>query len=242
MEIRLNKYLATAGIASRRKCDEYILAGKIKVNGEIVTQLGTKIVEGKDTVEFENTPILIVEKKIYILLNKPAGIVTTVQDEHNRNTVVDIIPIEERIYPVGRLDFNTTGALLLTNDGNLSHRLMHPSYEINKTYNVLLDRIITARDLYHIQHGIDLDGKKTHPCKAEQIRVYDNCSVIAMTIHEGRNRQIRRMFEAIGYDVQELDRVVYANLSLHGLKRGEWRYLNSNELDELKDLVNYAKI
>ncbi|MFC2089070.1 pseudouridine synthase [Calditrichota bacterium] len=239
MEIRLNKFLATAGIASRRKCDEHISSGKVKVNGKIVTKLGIKVDPENDSIEFENTLINIIQKKIYILLNKPTAVVTTVKDELNRNTVLDLIPISERIYPVGRLDYESSGALLLTNDGNLSHRLAHPSYEVNKIYHVLLDRVISAKDLYHFEHGILLDNKKTYPCKASQIRVYDNCSLLSINIHEGRNRQIRKMFEAIGYEVQELNRVVFANLDLHGLKQGEWRYLTKKELAEIKLLVNY---
>lgn len=239
MQLRLNKFLANAGIASRRKCDVFISEGKVKVNGIVVTKLGTKVDPENDRIEFDNRPVNIFEKKIYILLNKPTGIVTTVKDELNRNTVLDLIPVSERIYPVGRLDYDSSGVLLLTNDGKLSHRLTHPSYEIQKIYHVLLDRVIRAKDLYHFEHGIILDNKKTYPCKATQVRIYDNCSLLRIDIHEGRNRQIRRMFEAIGYEVQELNRIAFANLDLHGLKPGEWRYLTKKELDELKQLVDY---
>jgi len=238
MQIRLNKYLASAGIASRRKCDELIASGKVKVNGEIATKLGLRIDDDNDEVEYEGTIVYPVEKKIYLALNKPVGFVSTLKDEHDRKTVIDLLPIEERVFPVGRLDYDSTGVLLLTNDGPLSHRLTHPSYEIEKTYYVLLDKIITARDLYHIEHGIILDGKKTHPCKASQVRVYDNCSLLSISIHEGRNRQIRRMFEALEYEVQELDRIRFANIDLTGLKRGEWRHLTNNEISKIKQIVN----
>jgi len=237
MQIRLNKYLASAGIASRRKCDDLITSGKVKVNGEVITKLGLRIDEGQDEVEFEGTVIYPVEKKLYIVINKPVRFVSTVKDEHDRKTIIDLLPIEERIFPVGRLDYDSTGVLLLTNDGPLSHRLTHPSFEIEKTYYVLLDKVITAKDLYHIEHGIILDGKKTHPCKASQVRVYDNCSLLSISIHEGRNRQIRRMFEALEYEVQELDRIRFANIDLTGLKRGEWRHLTKNEISEIKRIV-----
>jgi len=237
MQIRLNKYLASAGIASRRKCDDLITSRKVKVNGEVITKLGLRIDSEQDEVEFEGTVVYPVEKKLYIVINKPVGFVSTVKDEHDRKTVIDLLPIEERIFPVGRLDYDSTGVLLLTNDGPLSHRLTHPSYEIEKTYYVLLDKVITAKDLYHIEHGIMLDGKKTHSCKASQVRVYDNCSLLSISIHEGRNRQIRRMFEALEYEVQELDRIRFANIDLTGLKRGEWRHLSNNEISKLKQTV-----
>jgi len=237
MQIRLNKFLASAGVASRRKCDDLIDAGRIKVNREITTKLGLRIDDEKDEVEYDGTVVYPVEKKIYIIVNKPAGFVSTVKDEHDRKTVIDLLPISERIFPVGRLDYESTGVLLLTNDGPLSHRLTHPSYEIDKIYHALLDKVITPKDLYHIEHGIMLDNKKTHPCKASQVRVYDNCSLLSISIHEGRNRQIRRMFEELEYEVQELDRIRFANIDLSGLKRGEWRHLTKKEIAELKQIV-----
>jgi len=236
--IRLNKFLASAGVASRRKCDELITAGKIKVNGNVTTTLGLQVDDVKDEVEFEGTVVYPVEKKIYIVINKPVGFVSTVKDEHDRKTVIDLIPISERIFPVGRLDYDTSGVIILTNDGPLSHRLAHPSYEIEKIYYVLLDKVVSPKDFYNIEHGIMLDNKKTHPCKVSQIRVYDNCSLLSISIHEGRNRQIRRMFESLDYEVQELDRVQFANINLTGLKRGEWRYLTKKEITELKKIVD----
>ena len=237
MQIRLNKFLASAGVASRRKCDDLIDAGKIKVNGEVTTKLGLRIDDENDEVEYDGTVVYPVQKKIYIVVNKPAGIVSTIKDEHDRKTVIDLLPITERIFPVGRLDYDSTGVLLLTNDGPLSHRLTHPSYEIDKIYHALLDKVITPKDLHHIEHGILLDNKKTHPCKASQVRVYDNCSLLSISIHEGRNRQIRRMFEELDYEVQELDRIRFANIDLSGLKRGEWRHLTKKEIAELLQIV-----
>ena len=239
MQIRLNKFLASAGVASRRKCDDLIASGKVKVNGEVITKLGLRIDVENDEVEFESTEVYPVEKKIYDVVNKLFVFLSNVKYEHDRKTVIDLLPITERVFPVGRLDYESTGVLLLTNDGPLSHRLTHPSYEIDKTYHALLDKVITPKDLYHIEHGIMLDNKKTHPCKASQVRVYDNCSLLSISIHEGRNRQIRRMFEALEYEVQELDRIRFANIDLSGLKRGEWRHLSKNELSELKEIVEF---
>jgi 23S rRNA pseudouridine2605 synthase len=239
MMIRLNKFLASAGVASRRKCDELITAGKVKVNGNVTTTLGLQVDAEKDEVEFEDTVVYPVEKKVYFVVNKPVGFVSTVKDELNRKTVIDLIPGTERIFPVGRLDYDSSGVLILTNDGPLSHRLTHPSYEIDKTYHVLLDKVISPRDLYHVEHGIMLDGKKTHPCKVSQVRIYDNCSLLSISIHEGRNRQIRRMFESLEYEVQDLDRIQFANIDLHGLKRGEWRKLTNKEIIEIKKIVGF---
>ena len=232
--IRLNKFLASAGIASRRKCDDLILAGKVKVNGKIITQLGVRIEEDIDKVEFEGKPLFHKKESIYIILNKPKNVITTAKDQHDRNTVVDLIPIKDRIFPVGRLDYDSTGLLILTNDGDLSHSLIHPKFKIKKTYHVLLNRVLRPVDKYKFEHGIMLEGKKTIPCKVSEIRVVDNCSLLDIEITEGRNRQIRRMFEILGYKVEKLDRIAFANLSLTGLQRSEWRYLTQKEIDTLK--------
>lgn len=235
--IRLNKYLASAGIASRRKCDDYILEGRIKVNGEIVTQLGSRINEDSDQVLFDGEPVRPEIDKKYIILNKPKGVVTTADDPFERNTVIDLIPIKQRIFPVGRLDYDTTGLLLLTNDGPLTNKLIHPKYKIEKIYLVLLNKIIRPVSLYHLKKGIDLDGKKTAPCKISEIRIIDNCSFLEVVLFEGRNRQIRRMFEAEGYEVVELDRIAFGPLTLTGLSRGSWRYLKKSELTDLKECL-----
>jgi pseudouridine synthase len=232
--MRLNKFLASAGIGSRRKCDDYIVQGKITVNGEVVKQLGVKIDEFKDTVAFDGKEVKLEKNLLYIILNKPKGIITSASDEHDRNTVLDLIPLNDRLFPVGRLDQDTTGLVLLTNDGELANQLIHPKFKFPKTYHVLLNKIVHPKDIYHFERGILLDDKKTAPCKLSEIRIIDNCSFLEIILHEGRKRQIRRMFDELGYEVVELDRIGFGSLTLAGLKRGEWRYLNKNEIAELK--------
>lgn len=237
--MRLNKFLAAAGIGSRRKCDDFITDGKVSVNGEIVQKLGVRIDEFNDKISFEGKDVKVEKNLIYVVLNKPKGIITSASDEFDRNTVVDLIPIEERVFPVGRLDQDTTGLLLLTNDGELTNRLIHPKFKIPKTYHVLLDKIIQPKDIYHFERGIILDEKKTAPCKLSEIRIIDNCSFLEVILFEGRKRQIRSMFDNLGYEVVELDRIAFGPLSLVGVKRGEWRYLNKNEIRSLKTHDEY---
>ena len=232
--IRLNKFLASAGIGSRRKCDDYITAGKVSVNGRVVQKLGVRIDELKDRISFEGTDVTLKKDLLYIILNKPKGIITSASDEYKRNTVVDLIPLEERIFPVGRLDRDTTGLIVLTNDGELTNRLIHPKYKIPKTYHVLLNKIFQPKDKYHFEHGILLDDSLTAPCKISEIRIIDNCSFVKIVLYEGRKRQIRSMFDQLGYDVVELDRVAFGPLTLGGLKRGQWRYLTKSEIAQLK--------
>ncbi len=232
--IRLNKYLASAGVGSRRKCDDYIVAGRVKVNGKIVQTLGVKIEESIDKISFDDQPVNLIEKYLYLILNKPAGIITSAKDEFDRQTVLDLIPVEERIYPVGRLDQDSTGLVFLTNDGDLANKLIHPKYKISKTYHVLLNKILHPKDMYHFERGLILDDKITAPCKLSGIRVIDNCSFLEVILWEGRNRQIRRMFEMLGYEVDTLDRIALGSLTLRGLKRGEWRHLTEDEVKELK--------
>jgi pseudouridine synthase len=234
--IRLNKYLASAGVGSRRKCDDYIVAGRVSVNGEPVSKLGVKIDEENDEVCFDGAPVRPLTNDIYILLNKPEGIITTADDEKDRSTVLDLVTVEERIYPVGRLDQNTTGALILTNDGELTNKLIHPKYGFPKTYHVLLDKKLRPIDAYHFEHGILLDDKMTAPCKLTEVRVIDNCSFVEVILKEGRKRQIRRMFESLGYVVEKLDRIALGSITLRGLKRGEWRYLTNAEIHYLKSI------
>jgi pseudouridine synthase len=237
MIIRLNKYLASAGVAARRKCDDLILSKRIKVNDKVITTLGLKIDTGVDKVKFDGKPVQIEKKFIYIILNKPKGVVTTVRDEFKRITVLDLLPVKERIWPVGRLDYNSTGLLLLTNDGELSNFLIHPRHKVLKTYHVLLNKQIKTKDLYHFEHGIILDEKKTLPCKVSEIRIINNCSYLEINISEGRNRQIRRMFEILGYRVEELERISFGPLTLAELQPGEWRYLHKKEVDILQNLM-----
>jgi len=235
--MRLNKFLAHAGIASRRKCDDLIQAGYIKVNGKKVDTLGVVIDETKDEITFKDKKVTLDEDFIYVLLNKPPGVVTTANDEFDRTTVLDLLTVPDRIYPVGRLDYETTGVLLLTNDGELTNRLLHPGYESEKIYRVLIDKIIRPIDLHKMQKGIMLDDKMTLPCTIKELRRMDNRSFLEVTLREGRNRQIRRMFEEFGYVVEELNRVSFSGLTLGSLRPGEWRYLTSDEVARLKERV-----
>ena len=231
--LRLNKYLANAGVCSRREADEFIQAGVVSVNGEIVTELGTKILR-TDVVKFHDQPVTI-EKKVYVLLNKPKDYVTTSDDPQQRKTVMDLVKnaCPERIYPVGRLDRNTTGVLLLTNDGDLASKLTHPKYLKKKIYHVYLDKNVTAHDLAQIAEGIQLedgeikadDVQYAHPTDKKQVGI---------EIHSGKNRIVRRIFESLGYRVQKLDRVQFAGLTKKNLKRGDWRYLTEEEVDRLR--------
>jgi 23S rRNA pseudouridine2605 synthase len=237
MLIRLNKYLASAGIAARRKCDDLILAKRVKVNDILITELGTKIDPDIDRVKLDEKPVHANRKFVYILLNKPKGYVTTAHDQFQRKTVLDLISIKERVWPVGRLDYDTSGLILITNDGKLSNFLIHPKYKVVKTYHVVLNRLIKPVDLYHFEHGIVFEGKKTLPCKATEIRRMGNRSLIEVSITEGRNRQIRFMFESMGYRVVELNRIGFGPLRLVDLPCGEWRYLKKKEIDLLKVLM-----
>jgi 23S rRNA pseudouridine2605 synthase len=237
MQVRLNKFMASAGIASRRKCDDLIVAGKVKVNHEVVSTVGVKIDDDKDVVEYDGRPVYKQMNYLYILINKPKEVVTTAEDEYARRTVLDLVPVQDRIWPVGRLDYMSTGLLILTNDGILSNRLIHPKYKVEKKYQVLLDRKIRPVDLYHFQRGLDLDGKKTLPCKVVEIRLIDNQSFLDITLKEGRNRQIRRMFELMDYEVQELNRIGFGPLNLNDVHPGEWRHLSEEEIARLKKEV-----
>lgn len=238
--MRLNKYLAHCGIASRRKCDEFIKAGFVKVNGKTVRAMGTTVDEHRDTVFFKNKKVELQEKYYYVLLNKPMGVVTTASDEYNRDTVLDLVGIPERIYPVGRLDYNTTGVLLLTNDGALTNRLLHPNFKTEKIYHALLNKKVRPIDLHKLQKGIELDGAMTLPCTIREIRIVDNCSFLEIILREGRNRQIRRMFELLHYNVEELARISFAGITARNLQPGEWRYLSDKELSRLKEEVGYG--
>jgi len=233
--MRLNKFLAHAGIASRRKCDDLIMAGLVKVNGKKVTRVGVVIDEEKDEVTFKGRRVLPEKEYTYILLNKPRGVVTTAMDNFRRKTVVEMIGIPERIYPVGRLDYETTGVLLLTNDGELTNRLLHPSYKMPKVYRLLLDKKIRPIHLHKLRNGVQLEDYTTRPCKITELRIIDNQSFLEIEIREGRNRQIRKMFELFGYEVVELERISFAGLTASGLQPGEWRYLTKEEVRRLKE-------
>lgn len=236
-KIRLNRYLALCGLDSRRKCDELIASGAIRVNGKVVVEMGVRIDPEQDTIDYYSQRLQPQEKHLYILLNKPLRVVTTASDEKRRRTVLDLIDIKERIFPVGRLDYNTTGALLLTTDGKLSYVLAHPRFEVTKKYRALLDKRLRPIDLHHFRKGLMLEGQQTAPCKAEEIRIMDNASFMEVELHEGRNRQIRKMFDILGYQVKKLHRVEFAGLKVDNLKTGEWRQLSQEEIDKLRQLA-----
>ena len=231
--LRLNKFLANAGICSRREADEFIQAGVVTVNGEVVTELGTKILR-TDVVKFHDAPVSL-EKKVYVLLNKPKDYVTTSDDPQQRKTVMDLVKdvCPERIYPVGRLDRNTTGVLLLTNDGDLASKLTHPKCLKKKVYHVHLDRNVTAHDLQQIRDGITLEDGEI---KADAVEYADDNdkAQVGIEIHSGKNRIVRRIFESLGYRVTKLDRVQFAGLTKKNLRRGDWRFLTEKEVDMLR--------
>ena len=231
--IRLNKFLANAGVCSRREADEFIQAGVVSVNGVVVSELGTKIKRG-DEVKFHDQ-VVSIERKVYVLLNKPKDTVTTSDDPQARRTVMDLVKgaCDERIYPVGRLDRNTTGVLLLTNDGDLASKLTHPKYLKKKIYHVHLDKNLTRADMDRIAAGIELDDGEIH---ADAISYTDENKKddVGIEIHSGKNRIVRRIFESLGYKVVKLDRVYFAGLTKKGLRRGEWRYLTEQEVNFLR--------
>ena len=231
--IRLNKFLANAGICSRREADEFITAGVVSVNGEVVTELGTKI-KRTDEVKFHDEPVSI-ERKTYILLNKPKDCVTTSDDPQERKTVMDFVKgaCKERIYPVGRLDRNTTGVLLLTNDGDLASKLTHPKYLKKKIYHVYCDKNVTKADLDQIAAGVTLDDGEIHADAISYASETDK-SQVGIEIHSGKNRIVRRIFESLRYKVIKLDRVYFAGLTKKGLRRGDWRYLTEQEVNMLR--------
>lgn len=231
--VRLNKYLANAGICSRREADEFIQAGVVSVNGQIVTELGTKVLR-TDDIRFHDQKVSM-EKKVYVLLNKPKDCVTTSDDPQQRKTVMDLVKnaCPERIYPVGRLDRNTTGVLLLTNDGDLASKLTHPKFLKKKIYHVFLDKKVTAHDMQQIATGITLEDGEVHADAIEYASATDK-SQVGIEIHSGKNRIVRRIFESLGYRVVKLDRVLFAGLTKKNLRRGDWRFLTEKEVDMLR--------
>lgn len=233
-EIRLQKYMADAGIASRRKCEQYILEGKVKVNDNIVTELGTKIYPDKDIVKFNGKEIEMVEKNVYILLNKPIGYVTTVKDQFERQTVLDLVKgVNQRVVPVGRLDMYTSGALILTNDGDFVYRVTHPKHEIEKTYVATLRGIIDSDAIDNLKKGVKIEDYISKPAKVKMLKtdLGKNISRVEIVIHEGKNREVRKMCEAVGYKVIALHRSKIGKLDVRDLKIGEWRYLSKDEIN-----------
>lgn len=231
--IRLNRFLANAGVCSRREADTYIQAGVVKVNGAVVTELGTKVLRSDEVTFHDQT--LIPERKVYVLLNKPKNCVTTSDDPQNRKTVMDLVRncCRERIYPVGRLDRSTTGVLLLTNDGDIASKLTHPQYLKKKIYHVFLDKNVTAADLRQIADGIMLEDGEIHADAIDYASPTDKKQV-GIEIHSGRNRIVRRIFEHLGYHVVKLDRVYFAGLTKKNLRRGDWRFLTEQEVQMLQ--------
>lgn len=234
--MRLQKYLASCGVASRRKCEAYILEGKVAVNGEIIHTLGTQVEPG-DEVTFCGNVVKLEETHVYYMLNKPVGYVTTVQDEKQRQTVLDLVQdIEYRVYPVGRLDYNTSGLLLLTNDGELTYELTHPKHDVNKCYEVKVKGILSEEAKRALQTGVMIEGQMTYPAQLKVLQYGEKSTRFRLTIHEGRNRQVRRMCEAVGYPVLSLMRVSVGKLTLGDLEIGAYRELNEREVQYLKSI------
>ena len=237
--VRLQKYMAMCGAASRRGAEEIISSGRVTVNGEKITEQGVKVEIGADTVKLDGKVIKPSGKMFYIMLNKPVGYVTTVKDQFERPTVIDLVgpEISERIFPVGRLDYETEGLLLLTNDGDFTYKVTHPKHNIKKTYIAVLKGGITIKGLAQLRRGVKLDdGFVTSPAEVEMLDAQNGHTTIKITIHEGKNRQVRRMFEAVGSKVKELQRVSIGTVELGNLPLGRWRHLTSYEINYLKNL------
>ena len=234
--MRLQKFLAAAGVASRRKCEEYIKEGRVKVNGETVSEMGISVDEEKDTVEFDGKKVTTEEKKVYILLNKPVGYVTTAKDQFGRKTVLDLIEgVSERVYPVGRLDYDTEGLLLLTNDGELTFKLTHPKHRIEKTYIAHIEGVPSKEEMKRFREGLEIEDYVTSRAEIEMIGKKGNESVVKIVIGEGRNRQVRKMCACIGHEVKKLKRIKEGDIELGDLKCGQWRFLREEEIGKFKE-------
>ncbi len=233
MTERIQKIIAHAGICSRRKAEQYITEGRVKVDGKPVTQPGLKVDPQQVVITVDNKP-LQEEKKIYVLLHKPRGYVTTLSDPQGRPIVTDLLPeIQERLFPVGRLDLDSEGALLLTNDGALANQILHPRFEVNKTYEATLRNLPRKSDLQRLEQGIVLDGKKTWPARLRILRKKKDVTVVEIIIHEGKKRQVRKMFQAVGHPVIRLKRTAYGRLQLKNLPEGRYRFLGKNDVKKL---------
>ena len=235
MEERLQKYLAECGIASRRKCEEYILQGKVQVNGKTITELGVKVNPEKDKITFEGKNVNQEERKVYILLNKPIGYVTTSDEQFGRDKVLDLVKVRERVVPVGRLDMYTSGALILTNDGDFVYKVTHPKHEITKTYTVTVKGIIKNEEVEQLRKGVKIDDYTTRPAKVKILKTDEekDISRLEITIHEGKNRQVRRMCESVGRRVIALHRSKIGNIGVKDIELGKWRYLKDFEVKTL---------
>lgn len=238
-EERLQKFIANQGICSRRKAEEYITSGRIKVNGNVIMELGTKIDPNKDIIEVDGKKISNISgKKVYILLNKPIGYVTTTRDQFNRNTVLDLVNVKEKVLPVGRLDMYTSGAIILSNDGDFIYKITHPKYEVEKTYNVTLKGQVTDEEIEQLKNGVQIENYVTGKAKVKILRIdkEKDLSRVELIIHEGKNREVRKMCEAIGRKVLALHRTKIGNISVKDLRLGTWRYLKPNEIKSLLDI------
>lgn len=235
MEERLQKYLAECGIASRRKCEEYIIQGKVQVNGKTITELGVKVNPEKDKITFEGKNVKQEERKVYILLNKPIGYVTTSDEQFGRDKVLDLVKVRERVVPVGRLDMYTSGALILTNDGDFVYKVTHPKHEITKTYTVTVKGIIKNEEVEQLRKGVKIDDYTTRPAKVKILKTDEEkyISRLEITIHEGKNRQVRRMCESVGRRVIALHRSKIGNIGVKDIELGKWRYLKDFEVKTL---------
>ena len=238
-EERLQKFIANQGICSRRKAEEYITSGRIKVNGNVIMELGTKIDPNKDIIEVDGKKISNISgKKVYILLNKPIGYVTTTRDQFNRNTVLDLVNVKEKVLPVGRLDMYTSGAIILSNDGDFIYKITQPKYEVEKTYNVTLKGQVTDEEIEQLRNGVQIENYVTGKAKVKILRIdkEKDLSRVEIIIHEGKNREVRKMCEAIGRKVLALHRTKIGNISVKDLRLGTWRYLRPNEIKSLLDI------
>lgn len=236
MEERLQKYMARCGVASRRKCEELILKGLVKVNGKVENELGVKVNGVKDTIEIYNKAIKPEKSKVYIMLNKPEGFVTTNNDEKGRKTILDIVKVSERIFPIGRLDYDTSGLLLLTNDGHIYNKIIHPRVNVDKKYIALVKGIFLKEELDKFRTGVNIGEYTTAPAKIKILEKFNNSCKVELCIHEGKNRQIRRMCSALNHEVVSLKRVAIGNIDLEGLNKGSYRHLTEKELEYLKSL------
>lgn len=233
--MRINKYIAQAGVASRRKADELIAAGNVKVNGAVLREPGYDVEDG-DVVEVNGRRIEAQEKKVYILLNKPLGYVTTVSDDKERLTVMDLVKdVDARIFPVGRLDYNTSGMLILTNDGDFAYKLTHPKHELTKTYRARVAGVLSTEKVWKLRNGVDIGGFVTSKARVDVVKGLPKSTIVDITIHEGKNRQVRKMFKAVGNNVQELERIAIGDIRLGRLAEGHYRKLTREEVEYLKN-------
>lgn len=236
MEERLQKYMASCGVASRRKCEELILNGRVTVNGNIITELGTKVIPNKDIVKFDGKLISKEENKVYIILNKPEGYITSLKDEKGRKTILDLVNIKERIFPIGRLDYDSSGLLLLTNDGEIYNKIIHPRVKLDKKYIAVVNGRFTEKEMETFRNGVDIGGYITATSNIREISFENNLSTVEITIHEGKNRQIRKMCSSFNHNVISLKRVAIGKIKLGYLKKGEFRNLTKEELDYINSL------